>query len=341
MRSLTPLPRACGALAAVLALGAVPSSALAQGATHAIIVVGLGGSAEYREQFHSYGTTLHTALTDGLGISDEDITLLAEREELAQGVFHDRSTRDNITRVLGEVAARTGPQDRVLLVLIGHGTAQGDDPRFNLPGPDLAPADLVAGLTAFPTQTLALVFTGSASGGFVEPLSGPNRVLVTATRTARERNATEFPRYFIEAIGNDVADLDKDGQVSLLEAFEYARAEVERFYDEENELLTEHAVLDDNGDGEGSSTASAEGPDGSLAATFLLRARPGVTTQVTEDPVLNRLYEDRQEIQSRIDSLRALRETLDEEQYEAALEDLLVELALKAREIRTREGGGA
>jgi len=121
----------------------------------------------------------------------------------------------------------------------------------------------------------------------------------------------------------------------------YARQEVERFYQEENELLTEHAVLDDNGDGEGSHEASLVGPDGQLAATFLLGGQAATAAQTSDDPLLNRLYEERQEIQGRIEELRAIRESLPEAQYESAMEDLLVELALKTREIRAREGGGA
>lgn len=328
------------ALATALVL-ATPALGSAQGATHALIVVGLGGSAEYREAFHTYGMSLYAALTQRHGIPTENVTLLAEREDLAPDAFADRSTRANLLKALGELAGRANPQDRIVIVLIGHGTAQGDEPRFNLPGPDLGPEDFMAGLTAFPTQTLALIHTGSASGGFVAPLSGPNRVIVAATRTARERNATEFPRYFVEAVTGDGADLDKDGQISLLEAYVYARQEVERFYQDENELLTEHSVLDDNGDGEGSHEASLAGPDGQLAATFLLGSGAGTATQTTDDPVLARLYEERQEIQGRIDGLQAVREAMEEEQYQAQLEDLLVELALKAREIRAREGGGA
>jgi len=326
--------------ALALVLG-TPGTGAAQSATHAVIVVGLGGAEEYREKFHAYGMSLYSALTEQHGIPPENVTLLAEREELAQGAYHDRSTRANLMKVLGEIAGRAAPQDRVFIVLIGHGTAQGEDPRFNLPGPDLGPEDFMAGLTAFPTQTLALVHTGSASGGFVAPLSGPNRIIVAATRTARERNATEFPRFFVEAVSGEGADLDKDGQISLLEAYVYARQEVERFYQEENELLTEHAVLDDNGDGEGSHEASLVGPDGQLAATFLLGSQAATAAQTSDDPVLNRLYEERQEIQGRFDELRAIRESLPEAQYESAMEDLLVELALKTREIRAREGGGA
>jgi hypothetical protein len=194
---------------------------------------------------------------------------------------------------------------------------------------------------AFPTQTLALVHTGSASGAFVTPLAGPNRIVIAATRNERERNATEFGQFFARAVAGEGADLDKDERVSLLEAFLYARQEVERHYQTENEIMTEHAVLDDNGDGEGSHDAGLAGPDGPLAATFHLGGISGTAAQAPDDPALARLYEQRNEIQGRINQLRAVREAMTEDAYLDAMEPLLVELALKNREIRALEGGGA
>jgi hypothetical protein len=318
--------------------GVVPRPLQAQ-ETHVLIVSGLGGTDEYRRRFADWATQLHTALTQRHGLPGDRVVVLAERPEEAPGVARDRSTRENVLAALGEIAGRSEEGDRVLLILIGHGTAQGEDGRFNLPGPDLSAEDLSAALDAFRTQTVAMVHTGSASGGFIAPLSGPNRIIVAATRTARERNATEFPRFFVDAITGDGSDLDKDGRVSVLEAFLYARAEVERYYSEENELLTEHAILDDNGDGEGSPDASPTGPEGSLAATFQIGTVSAMSAETSDDPVLERLYEERREIQGHIDDLRAMRDALPPERYAEQLEALLVELALKNREIRAREGG--
>jgi len=340
-RSRRPFAAATARLlagAAMLAVLGLPGRASAQ-ATHVLVVVGLGGTDAYRQSFVGYATELRTALTERAGIPTDQVTVLAERTDLAPDVVQDRSTKENVVRAIGAIAAHAAPPDRVLIVLIGHGTAQGDESRFNLPGPDLSADELAAALAGFPTQTVAVVLTGSSGGGFVAPLSGPNRIVISATRTARERNATEFPRYFIDAVAGDGADMDKDGLVSLLEAFVYARAEVARHYEEENELLVEHAVLDDNGDGEGSPDASATAADGRLAAGFRL-GRTAATAQATDDPALAKLYEERREIMARIDGLRASRDAMTEERYDEALEALLVELALKNREIKAREGGG-
>ena len=314
--------------------------ASAQEHTHALIVVGLGGNADYRDRFHNQAVALREAFTSKHGMLSEHVTYLGERPESAPEIVTDKSTRDNVLSYLSTIAQQMGPSDRLLVILIGHGTSDQAEARFNITGPDLAPSDLQMALTGFPTQTLALVHTGSASGGFLEPLSGPNRIIITATRTQRERNATEFAQFFVEAITGESADLDKDERVSLLEAYQYAREEVIRFYEDENEILTEHAVLDDNGDGTGSEEVGLNEPDGSLAAGFQLGGISVTEEAINQDPELARLYDERRQIQARITELRVLRDAMQEEAYMAAMEELLVELALKNREIRAKEGNG-
>ena len=314
--------------------------ASAQEQTHALIVVGLGGNADYRDRFHNQAVALREAFTSKHGMLSEHVTYLGERPESAPEIVTDKSTRDNVLSYLSTIAQQMGPSDRLLVILIGHGTSDQAEARFNITGPDLAPSDLQMALTGFPTQTLALVHTGSASGGFLEPLSGPNRIIITATRTQRERNATEFAQFFVEAITGESADLDKDERVSLLEAYQYAREEVIRFYEDENEILTEHALLDDNGDGTGSEEVGLNEPDGSLAAGFQLGGISVTEEAINQDPELARLYDERRQIQARITELRVLRDAMQEEAYMAAMEELLVELALKNREIRAKEGNG-
>jgi len=320
--------------------GASLEQVSAQEQTHALIVVGLGGNADYRDRFHNQAVALREALTSKHGMLTEHVTYLGERPESAPEVVTDKSTRDNVLSYLSKIAQQMGSSDRLLVILIGHGTSDQAEARFNVTGPDLAPSDLQMALTGFPTQTLALVHTGSASGGFLGPLSGPNRIIITATRTQRERNATEFAQFFVEAITGENADLDKDERVSLLEAYQYAREEVVRFYENENEILTEHAVLDDNGDGTGSEEVGLNEPDGSLAAGFQLGGISVTEEEINQNPELLRLYEERSQIQARITELRVLRDAMQEEAYMAAMEELLVELALKNREIRAKEGDG-
>ena len=172
-------------------------------------------------------------------------------------------------KALGEVAQTAGPGDLVFILLIGHGGSQAGESRFNLPGPDMTAADFAPLLAALSRQQVVFVNTASASGDFVKALSAKGRTIVTATKSAMERNQTEFPSYFVQAFSEEGADADKDQRVSVLEAFTYARREVERFYEKGHLLVTEHAVLDDNGDGTGSATPDPATGDGALA-------RPGV-----------------------------------------------------------------
>jgi len=336
-----PMIPAAGITVAMLAaiVSLIPASiASAQGRTHAVIVAGLGGDAQYRESFHAEASQIYRALVERHGLPAENVTYLGESVDVDPELIAMRSTRANVLQVLGEIAQEAEPMDRVFLVLIGHGTVSQDEARLNLPGPDLTPTDLQLGLTAFPTQTLALVHTGTASGGFIAPLSGPNRILVAATSTQRQLNATEFGQFFAAAIAGEGADLDHDGRVSLLEAFDFTRQEVARQYETANEMITETAVLDDDGDGEASAEPSIAGPDGPLAATFQLGGVSGTMAQTPDDPELARLYEERNEIQGRIAELRATRGDMSEDEFLDTIEPLLVELALKNREIRELEG---
>lgn len=327
------------ALAAFAAGAWLPEGGAAQGRTHALIVSGLGGAPEYREAFRNQGMALRRAFLDQHGMDSSRVAYLAEDANAAPGAVQGRSTTENVLATLAAIAGRSDPLDRLLLVLIGHGTAADGEARLNLPGPDLTPGVLATALSAFPTQTVAVVHVGSASGGFLKPLAAPNRIVVTATRSERERNATEFGSFFVEAVAGDEADFDKDRRTSLLEAFLYARQEVARLYEAGNELLTEHAVLDDNGDGEGSAEPSVTEADGPLAATFQLGGVSGTAAQAPNDPELARLYQERRDIQDRIELMRSTRGSMEEEAYLDAIEDLLVELALKNRAIRALEGG--
>jgi hypothetical protein len=177
----------------------------------------------------------------------------------------------------------------------------------------------------------------------VKVLSGPNRTIITATKTGFERNETMFARFFVEAFTGDGADVDKNERISMLEAFNYARLQVVRAYEEEDKLLTEHALLDDNGDGEGSTEPDPRKTDGAQAQTLFLAgtglAAAGVAA--TDDPVLAGLYRERQRLEAEIETLKLRKDQMTPEEYELELEELLVELALKNREIRDREKGSS
>ncbi|MDE2878147.1 hypothetical protein [Candidatus Palauibacter soopunensis] len=331
-------------LAAALLLGAGAASghsATAQAApaaprTHVLVVTGLGGAPEYSEQFRTEAEALLDALDSRLGVR-ENVAWLAEDEALSPRVA-GRASLEAVEREVLGMANRAGPSDVALILLLGHGSGRGQESRFSLPGPDLSGEALSMWLHAFPTQTVAVVNAASASGGFVPALAGERRIVVTATRSPRERERTHFGGFFINAFALDEADVDKDERVSLLEAFRYATGEVRRRYERDNEMLTEHALLDDDGDGEGSLEPSPDGPDGTLASRFFLAQAPvAMAGAAADDPAVAALLARKREVEDGIAALRARRDEMEEEDYDAQLETLLVELARLNRAIR--DGG--
>ncbi len=316
-----------------------PSLAAAQ-ETHVLVIGGLGGDDAYRERFLEWGGSFVDAATERLGVPRDHIVYLGEKPE-ADPRITDRSSRDNVERVFAEIASKAAPGDHVFIMLIGHGSYTSGESRFNLPGPDLTAEDFALMLDQLVEQRVSFANVTSASGGFVTALSGPGRAIVTATKTGMERNESVFAGYFISAFTGDGADLDKNGRVSLSEAFEFARTEVAREYESDGRIMTEHALLDDNGDGEGSESLE-EGLDGVLAGKLFLGVSPtAVAAMSTDDPALRALYEEKAVLEQRIEELRAIKDQMDEERYETTFEDLLVELALKNRAIQAREGAGS
>jgi hypothetical protein len=323
---------------ALLAGPGIPASAAAQ-ELHVLVVTGLGGEARYRAAFHQWAVTILDAARERFGVPEERAIYLGERVETDPARIRDRSTRENVEVVLGEIGERSRPGDRVLVVLIGHGTASQDGARFNLPGPDPSAEEWGAMLEGLSGREVAFVNTASSSGDFIPALAGEGRIVVTATRSGREQNETVFPRYFGEALNSPDADLDKDGELSLLEAFEYARQEVARFYRDEGRIQTEIALLEDTGDGVGSRAPGVDGEDGDRARRFRMGGSGArAAAAVAADPALAPLLERRRGLEDDVAALRGERASLGEAEYERRLEELLVELALLSREIRERGG---
>lgn len=320
-------------LPAVLTLAlalVVPAAARAQ-ETHWLIVSGLGGEPEYRDLFRDWGTRLATVAR----AQGSWVRYLGERPD--EDARIDAAPRkEGLEAVFDSLGAATDAGDEVVIVLIGHGSADDGGARINLPGPDLSDGDFSELLARLEGRRIVFVNTASASGEYVRTLSGPGRVVLTATRSSGERNQTRFGGFFVEALEDGTADADKDGRVSVLEAFLYARRETLRTYETDNKLATEHALLDDNADGRGSEEPSPTAEDGGMAATFYL-ARTG-TAEVVTDPALAPLVAERERLERRIAELRQLKDSMDAAEYERQLEELLLELAVINRRL---QGGGA
>ncbi len=331
--------RACAALTVALVTAVIATPTTAQGQTYLLVVSGLGGEPGYRELFHEMGLSLVRAARDRYAVPAGNVFYFAERPERDSSIA-GRSTKENVEAALQRLATSIEPEARLFVFLIGHGSAQGGAPRFNLPGPDMTASDFAALLARFPSQHIVFANLTSASGGFLPVLSGPRRTVITATRSGTERHETLFGGHFVAALVDEGADADKDERVSVLEAFEYARREVIRTYERENRLRTEHALLDDNGDGVGSQEPNPQQGDGTIARTlFLAATRPGIAARATDDPELAALYAERLQLNRDIAALRLRKTDMTSEAYERELERLLLALARANRAITEREGG--
>jgi hypothetical protein len=297
-------------------------------------VTGASGEPRFAQQFHALAMSMVAVATTSYGIPDSQIIYLAEQTTPDPKAIRGRSTRETVSQAFDQISARAAAGDAVFIMLIGHGSSDGDVSRFNVPGADMTDADFSAQLSKLSNQVVAFINASSASGDFVKALSGKNRVIVTATKSGFERNETLFADHFVSAYAKEGADTDKDGRVSVLEAFVYARREVQREYEGTNRLQTEHAMLDDDGDGTGRADPGARGPDGIVASKFFLQPAAGVSAAVASDPRAAELLATQARLQSQLDTLRLAKGVMPEKEYDAKLEDLLIKIAENASAIR-------
>jgi hypothetical protein len=309
VRTVTAL---CGLLAVVLVVPAAQAQR-----THLLVISGLSGEPQYAAQFRDATRTLVTTAKARWGVGDSSLIVLAEDPAAEPGRGRARSTREEVAQAFLTLSRRVAPGDVVLVLLLGHGSGEGPGSRVNLPGPDPTAADYAGWIAGFPRQQVVFVNAASASGDFVPVLAAPGRVVVTATKSALQRNETVFATHFVKGLTSDEADADKDGRVSVLEAFRYATREVERAYSSTNRLQTEHARISD-------STLAARVAFGGAAAST--------------DPRIAALVAERQQLESEVAALRNRKDTMDAAAYEQELERLLLAIAEKTRAIRAAGG---
>lgn len=317
-------------VAAGVGLLALAASARSQ-ETHLLVVAGLGGEPEYAESFRSWSSALHASAEKRLGIPRANITYLTEDPAKDAPRVDGKATREEVAKALSKIASRARPGDTVAVVLFGHGSGAGEEARFNLPGPDASASDFATWLVPFALQRVVFVNAASASGDFVKVLAGKNRVVLTATKSSQERNESVFGRHFSEALSGEAADIDKNGQVSILEAFDAAKAQVAIEYQRERRLLTEHAVLED-------------GAAGGLAKATFLGGKRGDAADGAEtagDPATFGLIKQRRALEDKVEALKATKGTIPIDRYEQELERLLLDLAMKNEEIRKKQGGAS
>ena len=291
----------------------------ARAGTYYVTVAGLGGEADYEQQFEGIASDLDKAFKNSG--SDSHVYTLAK----------DDATRARLTQTLGQVAQEAKPDDDFVLVLIGHGSFDGVEYKFNLVGPDISGAELAALCDRIASKRQLIVNTTSASGGSIAAFQKPGRAVIAATKTGTEKNATVFARYWTEAFEDPTADLDKNNAITALEAFEYATGKTAEFYESQKRLATEHAVFEDMGKGD-PVRAAADSGEGRLLSSITL-VRSGPTENVGSDPARLALVAKKEELEQKIDVLKYGKAAMSEDDYRAQLKAALLELAKVQEEL--------
>ncbi len=333
------------ALAGVLALlaalpggspAAPPPAARAQGGAgiHLLVVSGLAGEPRFAAAFHEAAVRVLDVARTRWRVADSSALYLAEDPARDPARITGRATREAVQAALVRLAGRAAAGDLVLVFLLGHGSGQGSASRLGLPGPDLTAGDVATWLAPFARQRVVVINAASASGDWLPVLAAPDRVVITATRSALEANETTFGGHFARALAGEGADADKDGAVTLLEAFTAARRETLKGYEDRNRLPTEHAILDDNGDGKGSDSFGTERGDGLVARGIAFGLAPAST-----DPRVAALAAERRRLEGEVGALRRRKDAMEASAYERELEALLLRIAEATRAIRALEGG--
>lgn len=290
----------------------------ADAATYFVIVSGLGGEPDYEQRFTSTAKDLDRIFRSE-GPAAHVVTLTGSQSTAAQ-----------LKQALERVARDAMPEDDFVLILIGHGSFDGVEYKFNLVGPDMTATEIAALCDRIQARRQLIVDTTSASGGAVAAFEHPGRAIIAATKSGTEKNATVFARYWVEALQDPAADIDKSESVSAMEAFGYAAKKTAEFYDSQKRLATEHAVFNDVGRGE-PVRGTGDG-QGLLLANFIL-LRLGSSQQAANNPAKHALLEKKEELEQKIDSLKYQKAAMDPVDYKKQLTEALVELAKVQEEL--------
>ena len=303
---------------ALLALGCAAlagmSARTAQAAPYYVTVAGLGGEPDYEQRF--------TALAKDL---DKLFKAAASDAHVYTFTGAD-ATKAKLTETLAQIAREAKPEDEFTLILIGHGSYDGEVYKFNLPGPDISGEDLALLCDRIAAKRPLIVNTTSASGGSIGALQRAGRIVIAATKTGTEKNATVFARYWVDALRDGSADTDKNETITALEAFTFADRKTAAFYESQKRLATEHPVFEDTGKKEAVRAASTESGEGQLAGSFPV-LRIGSAQKAANDPAKRALLDKKEELERKIDLLKYQKAAMSADDYRKQLSDALLELA--------------
>jgi hypothetical protein len=289
----------------------------AHASVYYVTVAGLGGEPDYDQRFTA-------------DAKDLDKLFKAGNNAHVYTLTGSQATRAQLTEILNTVAHDAHPEDDFVLILIGHGSFDGTEYKFNLVGPDITAAELAQLSDHIPARRQLIVNATSASGGSVAALEKPGRGVIAATKGGTEKNATVFARYWVEALQDPSADADKSDSISAMEAFAYAQRKTAAFYESQKRLATEHAVFEDTGKGEPVREPSRS--EGALLTSFTV-LRIGAAQKQANDPAKQALLAKKEELEQQVDALKYQKAAMEPTEYKQQLTAVLLQLAQVQQEL--------
>jgi hypothetical protein len=290
----------------------------AHASVYYVTVAGLGGEPDYEQRFTANAKDLDKLFKES-GSSAHVYTLTGTQ-----------ATRAQLTQTLASIAHDAKPEDDFVLMLIGHGSFDGADYKFNLVGPDITAGELGELCDRIPAKRQLIVNATSASGGSVAALEKPGRGVIAATKSGTEKNATVFARYWVEALQDPTADLNKSDSISAMEAFAFAQRKTAAFYESQKRLATEHPVFEDTGKNEPVREPSKS--EGVLLANFTV-LRIGAAQKQANNPAKQGLLAKKEDLEQKIDALKYQKAAMDPADYKQQLTEALVQLAQVQQEL--------
>ena len=288
--------------------------------TFYVTIAGLGGEPEFEQRF------------TGLAKDVDKILKAAGPDAKVFTLLGAEATKAKLDATLKQITRDAKKDDALVLMIIGHGTFDGTEYKINLPGPDITAVELAMLLDRVPAVRQLVVNMTSASGASLTPLQRKERVVITATKSGTEKNATVFARFWVEALRDPAADADKNEMISALEAFKYAEEKTSKFYESQKRLATEHALLSDSGSGQGTRSPSPQNGEGLIAARFTL-LKLGTAQAVANDPAKLELLKKKEDLEQQIDALKYQKAAMSLNDYRAQLQALLTQLARTQAEL--------
>ena len=297
---------------------------------YAVIFGGIGAGKTYAERFRQWAFKLHDLLTGAYGYRPEHVTLLLDRGGTEASRISGPCRRETILTTMAALKTKVQPGDQVTFVFIGHGTSDEKTAKFVIAGPDITGDEFADQLASFVEQDIVVVHTTSSGYPFCTALSAPGRVILCATRSRAETYDTVFAPFFLEALDQHAADRDKNGRLSMFEAFGFVREKVKTWYADQDRLSSEHPTLDDNGDGRFHTHPDPVKDEGRWAQvayldTLTASLPEAVAGQASES--LRTLTAKAQALERSVVLLRNQKAELTADDYQQQMETLLIELA--------------